>query len=92
MEQSTQMILGLVLGIAVLIYLSMKTKVHTFIALIIAALITGLIGGLGVEDVMSSITKGFGNTLSSTGIIVVFLWLVQHITRFFEAIETLFVF
>lgn len=70
MEQSTQMILGLVLGIAVLIYLSMKTKVHTFIALIIAALITGLIGGLGVEDVMSSITKGFGNTLSSTGIII----------------------
>ena len=67
---STQMILGLVIGIAVLIFLSMKTKVHTFLALIFAAMITGLIGGMDVSSVLSSITTGFGNTLSSTGIII----------------------
>ena len=70
MVSSSQMILGLAIGIAVLIILSMKTKVHTFIALIIAALITGIFGGLEVSEVMASITKGFGNTLSSTGIII----------------------
>lgn len=70
MVSSTQMILGLAIGIAVLIFLSMKTKVHTFIALIIAALITGVFGGLEVTEVIKSITKGFGNTLSSTGIII----------------------
>lgn len=70
MVSSSQMILGLAIGIAVLIFLSMKTKVHTFIALIIAALITGIFGGLEVSEVMASITKGFGNTLSSTGIII----------------------
>ncbi|MDY3006685.1 gluconate:H+ symporter [Anaerococcus porci] len=70
MVSGTQMILGLAIGIAVLIFLSMKTKVHTFIALIFAALITGLVGGLGISEVMGSITKGFGNTLSSTGIII----------------------
>ena len=67
---SAQMLLGLGLGIAVLIFLSLKTKIHTFIALIIASIITGLIGGLGVDAVMKSITKGFGNTLASTGIII----------------------
>ena len=67
---SAQMLMGLGLGIAVLIYLSLKTKIHTFIALIIASIITGLIGGLEVNAVMSSITKGFGNTLASTGIII----------------------
>ena len=67
---STQMLLGLFLGIAILIFLSMKTKVHTFIALIIATMVTGLIGGMSVPVIMSGITKGFGNTLSSTGIII----------------------
>lgn len=70
MDQGTQMILGLALGIIVLIVLSMKTKIHTFIALLIAAMITGLIGGQSSAEVMKSITKGFGNTLSSTGIII----------------------
>lgn len=67
---STQMILGLLIGIIVLIFLSMKTKVHTFLALIFASIITGLIGGMDVSSVLSSITTGFGNTLSSTGIII----------------------
>ncbi|RRD37675.1 TRAP transporter large permease subunit [Fusobacterium nucleatum] len=67
---SSQMLLGLGLGIVVLIFLSLKTKIHTFIALIIASIITGLVGGLPVAAVMKSITDGFGNTLKSTGIII----------------------
>jgi len=67
---SSQMLLGLGLGIVVLIFLSLKTKIHTFIALIIASIITGLVGGLPITAVMKSITDGFGNTLRSTGIII----------------------
>ena len=74
MDQSTQMILGLFLGIAVLIFLSMKTKIHTFIALIIAALITGLVGGASVTTTLESITTGFGKTLSNSGIIICLLY------------------
>ena len=33
MSESTRMMLGLVIGIAIMIVLVMKTKVHTFIAL-----------------------------------------------------------
>lgn len=81
MSESTRMMLGLVIGIAVMIILVMKTKIHTFIALLLASLITGLIGGMPVVDitnaagettigVITAIKDGFGNTLKSTGIII----------------------
>lgn len=81
MDESTRMILGLVIGVLVMIVLVMKTKVHTFMALLIAAIITGLIGGMSPLDValddgtkitgiMTALKDGFGNTLKSTGIII----------------------
>lgn len=82
MSEATRMILGLVIGIAVMIYLVMKTKVHTFIALLLAAMITGLIGGMPINNItdadgnvittglVNAIQDGFGNTLKSTGIII----------------------
>ena len=59
----------------------MFTKIHTFIALLIAAMITGIIGGMPITDItnadgkkitglITAIQSGFGNTLSSTGIII----------------------
>ena len=66
----TQMLLGLFLGIAIMIFLVMKTRTHTFIALLLAALITGLIGKMSPSDAITAIQDGFGNTLKSTGIII----------------------
>lgn len=81
MDESTRMLLGLVIGIAVMVVLVSKTKVHTFIALLIAAILTGIIGGMPLVDVtndagetvtgiVTAIQDGFGNTLKSTGIII----------------------
>ncbi len=67
---TSQMLIGLATGIAVLLILAMKTRIHVFVALILAALVTGLIGGLPFDSVIGSITKGFGSTLGSTGIII----------------------
>lgn len=67
-----QMILGLIIGIAILIILILKTKIHAFLALIIAAAITGIVGGMPSNDVLTSITNGFGGTLGSIGIIIGF--------------------
>ncbi|WP_373740950.1 GntP family permease [Neisseria sp.] len=67
---TTQMLIGLAIGIALLLVLAMKTRIHVFVALIISSLVTGLIGGLPFDDVIGSITKGFGSTLGSTGIII----------------------
>ncbi len=77
-----RMLLGLIIGLAVLIFLVLKTKIHSFIALIIATVIIGVVGGMplntvkfpdgGQLGVITSITKGFGGTLSSIGIIIGF--------------------
>ncbi len=64
---TSQMLIGLATGIAVLLILAMKTRIHVFVALILAALVTGMIGGLPFENVIGSITKGFGSTLGQHG-------------------------
>lgn len=70
MSQSTQMLLGLAIGIILMIVLVSKTKVHTFIALLLAAMVTALIGGMAPSAIVGAIQDGFGNTLKSTGIII----------------------
>ena len=70
MTNETQMLLGLFLGIAVMIFLVMKTKTHTFIALLLAALITGIVGHMSPSEAIDAIQNGFGSTLKSTGIII----------------------
>lgn len=78
----SQMILGLVVSIFLLIFLIMKTKIHAFPALIIAAALTGIIGGMPSNNVIASITKGFGNTLGSIGIIIGFGVMMGEIFEF----------
>lgn len=78
----SQMIFGLVISIFLLIFLIMKTKIHAFPALIIAAALTGIIGGMPTTNVIASITKGFGNTLGSIGIIIGFGVMMGEIFEF----------
>lgn len=68
----SQMILGLIIGIILLLVLILKTKVHPFAALIISASAIGLIGGMEPSAVVGAITSGFGGTLGSIGIIIGF--------------------
>ncbi|WP_282603922.1 gluconate:H+ symporter [Paracoccus sp. PARArs4] len=67
-----QLIAGLVVAIALLIFLVVKTKVHAVVALVIAASLAGLIGGMLPADVISAITTGFGSTLSTIGLVIGF--------------------
>ena len=69
---SWQMIAGLVVGICVLVGLILYSRIHAFPALIIAAIVTGLVGGMPFSKVIASVTKGFGGTLGSIGIIIGF--------------------
>lgn len=68
----TQMIIGLLVGILLLILLILKTKVHAFLGLIIAAVTIGIIGGMPIGEIGGAITGGFGSTLGSIGIIIGF--------------------
>ncbi len=67
-----QMILGLIIGVALLVFLLLRTKIHAFPAMIIAAATTGLIGGMEPTDISKSIVNGFGSTLGSIGIVIGF--------------------
>ncbi|MDB5239858.1 MAG: gluconate permease, partial [Spirosoma sp.] len=63
-------IIGLVVAVFVLIFLALRTKVHPLIAMILAACIAGLTGGMSVNETIDAITKGFGATLGTIGIII----------------------
>lgn len=86
---SLQMIIGLVIGIVLLIFLVLKTKIHAFIALIIAAAVTGIVGGMQPNQVVSTITEGFGSTLGSIGIIIGFGIMMGKIMEITGAAEKL---
>lgn len=51
-------------------FLVLRTRVHAFIAMLIAASIAGLVGGMSADETLNSITKGFGGTLGSIGIVI----------------------
>jgi GntP family gluconate:H+ symporter len=67
-----QLILGLVLGIAALLFLVLRTRNHAVLALVVAGSIAGLVGGMKPGAVISSLTKGFGSTLATIGLVIGF--------------------
>ncbi|MCY0906579.1 GntP family permease [Arthrobacter sp. H14-L1] len=82
-------IIGLVVAIAVLIVLVLKTKVHALLALIIAASIAALAAGMTPDAAVASITKGFGSTLATIGLVVGFGVMMGRILEVSGAAEKL---
>ena len=89
MSSELQALIGLVIGVAVLIFLVVRTKVHAFPALIIAASIVGLAGGLAPADVAEAITAGFGDTLAVIGLVIGFAVMLGKILEASGASEQL---
>ncbi|WP_103109714.1 GntP family permease [Brevibacillus reuszeri] len=85
----TQMVVGLVLAVIVLIFLVLRTKIHAFLALIIAASIAGIVGGMPPGKVADTISAGFGSTLASIGIIIGLGVMIGRILEVSGAAETL---
>lgn len=65
-------IVWVVLGIGLMLLLNIKWKINPMIALILAALLIGFLEGFAPLDLMATIQAGFGSTLGSLAIIVVF--------------------
>ncbi|MBD2811499.1 GntP family permease [Xenorhabdus sp. Vera] len=63
-------IIGLSVAVFTLIFLVLRTRIHVLLAMLIAAIIAGLTGGLTMGNIVEVITKGFGSTLGSIGIVV----------------------
>ena len=57
-------------AVAVLLFLIMKLKLHAFLALVLVSLLTALATRIPLEDVVTTLTGGFGTTLASVALLV----------------------
>lgn len=80
--EDLRLILAIVTGVALLLTLIIRLKLNAFLSLLIAAVWVGLIGGLGLTEIISSISKGMGDTLAFVATIVglgaIFGALLEH--------------
>lgn len=88
-EVGPSAIIGLLVAIALLIFLVLRTKVHALVALIVAAAIAGLSAGMDPAAAIKSITTGFGSTLSTIGLVVGFGVMMGRILEVTGAAERL---
>ena len=70
MDESTRMLLGLVIGITVMVVLVSKTKVHTFIALMITAIQEGFGSTLKSTGIIIGLALAMGAGLQLTHCLV----------------------
>ena len=57
-------------AVLVLLFLIMRLKMHAFLALVLVSLLTALAARVPLEDVVTTLTTGFGATLASVALLV----------------------
>ena len=57
-------------AVGVLLFLIMKLKLHAFLALILVSLLVALATRIPLEDVVTTLTTGFGSTLANVALLV----------------------
>jgi len=57
-------------AVGVLLFLIMKLKLHAFLALILVSLLVALATRIPLEDVVTTLTTGFGGTLANVALLV----------------------
>lgn len=65
-------IVWVALGIGLMLLLNIKWKVNAMIALLLATLLIGILEGFPLKELLETVETGFGSTLGSLAIIVVF--------------------
>src|SRR5690606_6914971 len=64
-------VIYLLLSIALIILLTAKLKVHPFVALLLVALLYGIVAGMPLNQLITSVNSGFGNTMAGIGMIII---------------------
>lgn len=68
--QDTRVLIGAVVGIALVVGLIVKFRMHAFLALTLGALFVGLFSGIPLEKVIASYEKGVGGVLGYVGVLI----------------------
>ena len=64
------LLIAFVISIAILLVAIIRFRLNPFIALLTASIITGFLVKMSLPQIAGSISKGFGNTLGSVGIVI----------------------
>lgn len=62
--------LAVIIAIVGMVLLISKLNWHPFVVLLLAAYFVGIVCGIPVDDLISTITSGFGSILGSIGIVI----------------------
>jgi GntP family gluconate:H+ symporter len=69
-DNSTQLVIAALLGIAAVVVLIVGLKVHPFVSLIIGSAVLGVVAGVSPGDIIASFTTGLGATTGSVGLLI----------------------
>jgi GntP family gluconate:H+ symporter len=69
-DNSTQLILAALLGIATVVVLITVLKVHPFVSLILGSAVLGVVAAVAPTDIITSFTTGLGATTGSVGLLI----------------------
>src|SRR5690606_41585533 len=64
-------VIYLLLSVALIIIISAKLKVHPFVALLLVAILYGIVAGMPLDQIITSVNSGFGNTMGGIGMIII---------------------
>ena len=68
----TQFILAIIISVAILIFMIVKLKIHPVLSLFVGGVVAGTILGMPLADTVGTIASGFGSTLGSIGMTIIF--------------------
>lgn len=66
----TRLVLAAVIGLIILLVLIIKFNVQAMIAILVGAIAIGLIAGMPLEDIVTAVNDGIGNTLKGIALLV----------------------
>jgi GntP family gluconate:H+ symporter len=69
-DNSTQLVIAALLGIATVVVLIVWLKVHPFVSLIVGSAVLGVVAGVSALDIVTSFTTGLGATTGSVGLLI----------------------
>src|SRR4051812_49707064 len=69
-DNSTQLVIAALLGIATVVVLIVWLKVHPFVSLILGSAVLGVVARGSATDIITSFTTGLGATTGSVGLLI----------------------
>lgn len=72
MSHESILLISFIISVVAIIFFTAKLKVNAFYVLILAGICVGILSGLPTDKVILALKEGFGNTLASIGLVIVF--------------------